>query len=102
MSFDDAASMVKFRTRGRIVDHLLQRGAVTADAAAPLPQRKRSDRAVLRRLMRKGVIIEGQPGHYHLNEPELDEQRAREKSTMTTALIAGGILTLASVFALLR
>ena len=102
MVFDAATSSVRFRTRGRIVDHLKARGAVTAYSAAPLPTIRRSDQAVIGRLLRKGVIIKDRPGYDHLEEPVLDSERAGESTKMTGVLIAGAIVTVASVIALLR
>jgi hypothetical protein len=55
----------------KIIDHFKQHGAVTPDRSQPLEKLGLSKSHLMRRLIRRGVIIEISPGKYYLNEDNL-------------------------------
>jgi hypothetical protein len=80
-----AAAVAERRYR-ELIASLEEQGAVDAASAAPLPARTRSDRSVIRELVRHGAINEAAPGTYWLDREAADTWHARRKRTMNRAL----------------
>jgi hypothetical protein len=73
----------------KIIDRFKEHGAVTPERSLPLETIGVSKRLLLRRLIRRGVIIEATPGRYYLNEENLTifNQNRRAKAGIVLLLI---------------
>jgi hypothetical protein len=77
-------------------------GAVASDSAKTLREVGAGDSRVFRQLVRRGVIVEDQPGRFHLDVPAgLAFRRRRRQQALAVLAIAGGVAIVAILVTLL-
>ena len=83
----------------RVISHLMAANAVGPERAIYFVPDRRLQGRVLRRLIRRGVIVETKPDTYYVDVPVYD--RWRRSMRGRAALMIGGVLLLSALAAVL-
>ncbi len=90
MAFVPHAAAAAAAAQKRILKTLAEAGAISASSAVPLDGLKGFDAKCLDRLARRGLVHQGKPGTYWVDEGELAAFEARQRNAVIIIL---GILT---------
>ncbi|MES1201388.1 MAG: hypothetical protein ABUS57_08045 [Pseudomonadota bacterium] len=86
MNTGTIVAAVRLRKERALVGHLRELGALSADHAALLGAPRGMANAVLRGLIRNGVVVKASEDAYWLNESAYAEMRARRRKRIAIVL----------------
>ncbi|WCT73735.1 hypothetical protein PQ455_00440 [Sphingomonas naphthae] len=81
--------------RRRIVTHFREAGATSAETAVAYTPGRLIERRQFERMTRKGVLVAGADGRWHLDEAALKDDTSKRRKRIGFAMIAGAVVAAA-------
>jgi len=92
-----AVAAASARARRRILEALREQGALSPSTAGGLDQTDGLRRRMLARMLRDGVVVQGEPERFYLDETRLAEWEAawRKRRTQVLTFVLSALVVLA-------